>query len=1246
MPRIERKAERYIFTHPVAYTSPEARDEGARKGLTLNICAHGAGILTPYRLSQGDKILLESNLAAMSLPACVRWTQPVTPFLFKAGLQFGPQDRTKRKQLRNLISVVKKLGSLLSEDDVKLPLERVMSEYFEKCTLDGEESLRQKEDLLKNTIESSADGILAVNRLGAVLHSNKRFAEMWRIPEDLVAQGSDKKLLTNVLGRLRDPEAFLSKVRELYNSADEDTDTLLFNDGRIFERYSSPLISNGEMTGRVWSFRDVTKQRRAEESIRKNEEELKSIFRAAPVGIGVLINRVFQSANERMCEMTGYTLEELLNKSARLLYLTDVDYEYVGTEKYRQIAENGTGTVETRWVRKDGTIIHVILSSSPIVASDLSAGVTFTALDITERKRAETELRESESRQKTMLDSIQSGILLIDAETHVIVDVNPAAAKMIGYSREQLLGSICHRHVCPAEVGQCPITDLKQNIDESDRLLLTAGGAVRSIIKTVSPVTIRGRTHLIESFIDITERKKAEGERRLNETRISALLELSRMTDQTDRAITDFALEKAIELTGSTIGYLAFLNEDETVMTMYSWSRSAMRECLIESKPLIYPVETAGLWGEAVRQRNPVVTNDYEAHNPLKKGYPEGHVRVKRHMNLPLLDGDKIVLVAGVGNKEEPYEESDIRELTLLMDGMWKIVKQKRSEEALRRSEEELYNSYSTQALINLLLSEALKNDPLELFLQKALNMMLSIPWLPFEPEGSIFLVEEEPGILVKSARSNIDQGACLRSSICSRVSFGKCLCGSAAQKQEIQFSDCAGDLHEICHAGAGPHGHYVAPILSGGRTLGVLNIWTKEGLSRDATTEEFLQAIANTLAGIVERRKAERDKERLQSQLLQAQKMEAVGTLAGGVAHDFNNILAGILGYTALMRMKTDKTHPFYEKLKIIEQQVESGAELTKQLLGFARGGKYEVKPINTNDLIIKTSDIFGRTKKEITIHRKLQDDLRVIEADSGQIEQVLLNLYVNAWQAMPAGGEMYLETRNVFLDEQESRTHDVKPGEYIKIAVTDTGIGMDAGTQQRIFEPFFTTKDMGKGTGLGLASAYGIIRNHGGVIKVRSEKGHGATFIIYLPASGKEASGTEAHAGKLLRGDETILIVDDERANIDAVKELLEDLGYRILTAQSGGKAIEIFRKHNEDIDLVILDMIMPGMKGKETLENMMKIDKSVSVILSSGYSIDGEAKDILRLGCKGFLQKPFRVEELSERIREVLDSNGHHM
>ena len=381
-------------------------------------------------------------------------------------------------------------------------------------------------------------------------------------------------------------------------------------------------------------------------------------------------------------------------------------------------------------------------------------------------------------------------------------------------------------------------------------------------------------------------------------------------------------------------------------------------------------------------------------------------------------------------------------------------------------------------------------------------------------------------------------------------------------------------------------------------------------------------------------------DQKRLEAQLQQAQKMEAMGTLAGGIAHDFNNLLMAIQGRTSIMLTKKDSSHPDIRHLKGIEDNVESAADLTRQLLGFARGGKYEVKPTDLNELIKKQNRMFGRTKKEIAIRGKYEKDLWSVEVDQGQIDQVLLNLYVNAWQAMPAGGDLYLETENVTLDENYVKPFSIEPGKYVKISVTDTGTGMDKATQEKIFEPFFTTKEMGRGTGLGLASSYGIVKNHGGFINVYSEKGHGTTFNVYLPASEKEVVAQKKSDGDLLRGSETILFVDDEDMIIEVAEEMFEQLGYKLLIARSGKEAIETYEKNKELIDIVLLDMIMPDMSGSDTYDKMKEIDPDIKVLLSSGYSINGQATEIMERGCNGFIQKPFKMQELSQKLREILD------
>jgi two-component system cell cycle sensor histidine kinase/response regulator CckA len=393
-------------------------------------------------------------------------------------------------------------------------------------------------------------------------------------------------------------------------------------------------------------------------------------------------------------------------------------------------------------------------------------------------------------------------------------------------------------------------------------------------------------------------------------------------------------------------------------------------------------------------------------------------------------------------------------------------------------------------------------------------------------------------------------------------------------------------------------------------------------------------------LRDVSERKKTEEEKHKLETQLQQAQKMESIGTLAGGIAHDFNNILMGIQGNASLMLLKIDSEHPNHEKIKNIEKYVQNGTALTKQLLGFARRGKYLIKATDLNEIIDKSSSLFARTKKEIRIHTDLYEDLWTAEVDRGQIDQVLLNLYVNAWQAMSNGGDLYLQTENVILDRSYVKPYKVEPGRYAKISVSDTGVGIDKETQERIFEPFFTTKEMGRGTGLGLASVYGIIKSHGGYINVYSEKERGTVFTIYLPASAKEVLiDEEGSPAMLIKGTGTILLIDDEKMILDVGLELLEELGYTVLSAMSGQEAIDVFQKDQDNIDLVIMDMIMPGMGGGETFDRLKEINPEVKVLLSSGYSINGQATKIIRRGCDGFIQKPFNMNQLAEKIQKIL-------
>ncbi|MGD9974275.1 MAG: PAS domain S-box protein, partial [Desulfatirhabdiaceae bacterium] len=340
----------------------------------------------------------------------------------------------------------------------------------------------------------------------------------------------------------------------------------------------------------------------------------------------------------------------------------------------------------------------------------------------------------------------------------------------------------------------------------------------------------------------------------------------------------------------------------------------------------------------------------------------------------------------------------------------------------------------------------------------------------------------------------------------------------------------------------------------------------------------------------ITQRRQAEQEKHRMEDRLQLAQKLESIGLLAGGVAHDFNNILMGIMGHASLLKLSKDMPASRMSHIDDIETLVNRASGLTRQLLGFARSGKYEVKPTRVVDMMRTTADMFGRTHKEIRLRHHHPQDIWMVAVDQGQMDQVLMNLFVNAAQAMPYGGDLTLKTGNVVLDAVRADKLAIPAGHYVQLSVRDTGVGMDAAILPKIFDPFFTTREVGKGSGLGLASAYGIIKNHDGTIEVESTPGVGTCFTIYLPASADQPlPKTVLPISPEISGSGTILLIDDEELIRDVVGSILHHLGYAAITASSGREAIHIYEQRTKEIDLIILDLIMPDMMGSETFDRL---------------------------------------------------------
>ncbi len=396
----------------------------------------------------------------------------------------------------------------------------------------------------------------------------------------------------------------------------------------------------------------------------------------------------------------------------------------------------------------------------------------------------------------------------------------------------------------------------------------------------------------------------------------------------------------------------------------------------------------------------------------------------------------------------------------------------------------------------------------------------------------------------------------------------------------------------------------------------------------------------------ITDRKRAEEEQRNLQAQFLQAQKIESIGLLAGGVAHDFNNILSTILGYSELSLMNLPDGHPARQNLLIIREAGEKAAALTHQLLAFSRKQVLEMKAINLNTIVEKMVKMLGRViGEDVVLHLNTKSPTRNIMADLGQIEQVLMNLAVNARDAMPAGGRLIIETSDIELYGEYVKKHEiVKPGPYVMLAVSDTGEGMSKNVMDRIFDPFFTTKEVGRGTGLGLATVYGIVKQHNGYIFVYSEPGKGTTFKIYLPATHEKSRGTQtAASGTMSRGTETVLVADDEPDIRNLVLDVLRPLGYHVLIAASGEEALSASDALRGPVDLLLTDVVMPGMDGKKLADELCSRRPDVKVIFMSGYTDDAIAHHGILDSGVILIQKPLTPGVLARKIREVLDKKS---
>ena len=882
----------------------------------------------------------------------------------------------------------------------------------------GEEELKKALSLLHSTLESTTDGILVVDSEGKMVVFNQRFVEMWQIPQNVVESRDDDKALAFVLSQLTNPEAFLEKVRELYNQAELDTfDVIEFKDGRVFERYSQPQRIENKVVGRVWSFRDVTEQKRTDETLTLEKQRFQKLAENSPFGM-VMIQPggSFSYANPKFREMFGYDLADVPNGREwfRKAY-PDTGYRHTVISGWMEdVNDHARGETRPRVFAvtcKDGT--EKTIHFRPVKLA--SGEDLMTCEDITDRKRIEDELRQSEDRYRTLVEDSFDGIFVQKGPK--IIFANSRLYEMLGYP----------------------------------------------------PGELEGMDHWLVYHPDYQE----------------------------------ITRRRAID-----------------------------------------------------RMRNEEVTSQYEVMLQKKDGSSFlGEISARRVQ----LDGD-------------PGIQVWIRD----------ISGRRRSEEAQRRLA--IAVEQAAEAIVITDTRGTIQ------YVNPAFEQIAG-----YSPDE---VIGENPRILQSGQH---DQGFYRK--LWQTITNGKAWKGQFVNKKKD------GTLYR--------EDATISPVRdSSGKIVNYVAV------KRDITHEI-----------------------QLQQQLLQAQKMEAIGTLAGGVAHDFNNLLQIVLGYSEiLLKGKQEGDHD-YDGLKKISLAGKRGADLVQSLLTLSRKVEPQLLPSNLNHEILQVQKLLSRTiPKTIKIDLHLSGDLELVLADPSQIGQIFMNLGVNARDAMPDGGTLTVETANVELDEDYCATHlEVKPGGYVVLSVSDSGHGMGKETLSHIFEPFFTTKEVGKGTGLGLATVYGIVKQHGGHILCYSEPGHGTTFKIYLPSiQTEEESETQTEEMPIPGGTETILLVEDEEVLRELGTELLNGFGYEVITAGNGREALDIYQTEGKRIALVIMDLIMPEMDGRQCLVEILGVDPKARILIASGYSENGPIPGTSLAGARGFVEKPYNMRKLLQTIRDVLDED----
>ena len=1210
-------------------------------------------------------------------------------------------------------------------------------------------------------------------------------------------------------------------------------------------------------------FQDISERKRAEEELRTSESKFRSIIDIAPVAMA--LNDEQQSItflNPAFVQTFGYTLEDIptLSHWWPLAY-PDPAYRKQVAEAWQAELEvvKRTGAAfspQEVIVRCKDLTSKTVLINAASISNAFADNHVVIYYDITERKQSVEALLESEQNFRTLSNSGQA--LIWTSGTDKLCNYfNTVWLEFTGRTLEQEMGIGWAEGVHPDDMQRCldiytGAFDRREKFSMEYRLR-RHDGEYRWILDDGCPrYNSKGEfLGYIGHCLDITRRRRADEETKRNESRLRKLVDILQYHTDNINDLLDYALEQALQLTESKIAYIYNYHEERKELVLNSWSKDVLPACVVANPQTCYALENTGIWGEAVRQRRPLIVNDFQAANPLEKGGPEGHVNLLKFVAIPIFKGERIVSVVGLANKKTDYDETDILQISLLMDAVWKVTDSIQADKALRVSEVRYAETLSVvetglwdwhipsgQAIFSKVYYQILGYEDGEFpptydawrvlvhpddieRVEKELSLcvesgegfnidlrmkMKSGRWCWVSTRGKALEKDNENkavrmlGTLSEinerkqAERDILNSEARFRTLVqtipdliwlkdqdgvylsCNKV-FER-LFGSREEdivgKTDYDFVDRElADLfraHDKKAIAAGipssneewvtflDDGHRAlletikTPMYDGkGTLIGVLSIgrditkrkrneealqhysflmkemgkaakiggwefdtatgkgtWTEEvalihevdpndptnvetGTSfyTDESKEKIEKAIHDAIEferpyilelelitgkgnhkwvktighpfiennkvtkvrgsfqDITERKQTDKERENLQEQLTQAQKMESVGRLAGGVAHDFNNMLSVIIGYAELARGQVDPSSSLYHELQAIYDAGKRSADITRQLLAFARKQTIAPRILDLNDTVEDMLKMLRRLMGEdINLAWLPGPGLAKVKMDPSQLDQLLANLCVNSRDAIAGVGKVTVETSMVTFDEAYCADHTgFTLGDFLLLAVSDDGCGMDKELLEKVFEPFFTTKEAGKGTGLGLATVYGIAKQNNGFVDVYSEPGHGTTFKIYLPVyhSGAEEIQTKNITEIPIGGKETILIVEDEAAVLGLSKAMLEKFGYNVLTANTPSDAMVLVKTYTQNIDLLVTDVIMPGMNGRDLSRQLLTLYPDIKTLFMSGYTADVIAhQGILNEGVH-FIHKPFSSNDLAEKVREALGNEN---